>query len=148
MEIGEARSEPEIRACFAVMAQLRPRDAPDEFVAQVQRQQRDGYRLAARSDGGRVVAVAGFWLGENLAWGRHLYVDDLVTDEAQRSRGHGRALLDWLVRTAAAAGCAELQLDSGVQRFGAHRFYLASGMDITSHHFRMVLGAKCESTGP
>lgn len=33
----------------------------------------------------------------------------------------------------------ELHLDSGVQRYGAHRFYLRHGMDITSHHFRLVL---------
>ena len=30
-----------------------------------------------------------------------------------------------------------LHLDSGVQRFGAHRFYLASRMDIIAHHFSM-----------
>ena len=30
-------------------------------------------------------------LGENLAWGRYLYVDDLVTLPAQRSLGHGAA---------------------------------------------------------
>jgi hypothetical protein len=32
-------------------------------------------------------------------------------------------------------GCGELHLDSGVQRFGAHRVYLKNGFDITSHHF-------------
>jgi hypothetical protein len=30
-------------------------------------------------------------------------------------------------------------LDSGVQRFGAHRFYLRRRMDITSHHFALDL---------
>jgi hypothetical protein len=32
-------------------------------------------------------------------------------------------------------GCRQLELDSGVQRFGAHRFYLREGFDISSHHF-------------
>jgi GNAT superfamily N-acetyltransferase len=140
MEIAEARTEAQVRACFPMMAQLRPHFGPDEFVAQVLRQQQGGYRLAALADdGGRIVAVAGFRLSENLAWGRHLYVDDLVTDEASRSHGHGQQLLAWLVQTARQADCAELHLDSGVQRYGAHRFYLRSGMDITSHHFRIVL---------
>ena len=76
---------------------------------------------------------------ENLAWGRFLYVDDLVTDEAWSSHGVGAALLDFLVNIARESGCAELHLDSGVQRFGAHRFYLAQRMDITSHHFSMKL---------
>jgi hypothetical protein len=30
-------------------------------------------------------------------------------------------------------------LDSGVQRFGAHRFYLRRRMNITSHHFAIDL---------
>ncbi|MBI3921087.1 MAG: GNAT family N-acetyltransferase, partial [Armatimonadetes bacterium] len=86
-----------------------------------------------------VVAVAGFRLSENLAWGRFLYVDDLVTDEAERSRGHGQELLEWLLEYAHQQDCDQFHLDSGVQRFGAHRFYLRHGMDITSHHFALKL---------
>jgi GNAT superfamily N-acetyltransferase len=86
-----------------------------------------------------VRAVAGFRIAEFLAWGRILYVDDLVTASAQRSRGHGQALFDWLVARARANGCAQLHLDSGVQRFDAHRFYLRQRMSITSHHFALQL---------
>jgi GNAT superfamily N-acetyltransferase len=99
-----------------------------------------GYRLAYVEDASRVAAVAGFRILECLAWGKFLYVDDLVTDERLRSKGHGRELLRWLAAHARENGCAELHLDSGVQRFGAHRFYLREGMDITSHHFGMKLG--------
>ncbi|HXV77461.1 MAG TPA: GNAT family N-acetyltransferase, partial [Candidatus Polarisedimenticolaceae bacterium] len=99
-----------------------------------------GYRLAYCEDGdGTVVAVAGFRVSENLAWGKFLYVDDLVTDATRRSGGHGAGLLAWLRRTAVDAGCAELHLDSGVQRFAAHRFYTRHRMEITSHHFRLEL---------
>ena len=48
-------------------------------------------------------------------------------------------MMDWLVGRAKERGCDELHLDSGVQRYGAHRFYLRYGMDITSHHFRLAL---------
>ena len=88
---------------------------------------------------GRVLAVAGFRVAENLAWGRHLYVDDLVTAAAARSTGCGQELFDWLVRYAVEAGCGQLHLDSGVQRFDAHRFYLRNRMSITSHHFARTL---------
>lgn len=66
-------------------------------------------------------------------------MDDLVTASAARSQGFAGILLDWLVQHAAAEGCAELHLDSGVQRFGARRFYLRKGLDITSQHFAMRL---------
>lgn len=86
-----------------------------------------------------MTAVAGFHLRENLPWGRHLYVDDLVTDATRRSMGAGRALIDWLVGHARAAGCGRIELNSGAQRFAAHRFYLRERFEITSYHFSLDL---------
>jgi len=128
------------RACWPVMRQLRPHLTEAEFFAQVGRQREAaGYRLAYVQHQQRVVAVAGFRIAEFLAWGRILYVDDLVTDEAHRGNAFGGTLLAWLAAHAKEQGCAQLHLDSGVQRFGAHRFYLTQRMDITSHHFALKL---------
>lgn len=139
MDVRFAFSVNEIQMCFRVMAQLRPHLVAENFVGRVRRQQEEGYRLAFIEIDCGVVAVAGFRLSENLAWGRFLYVDDLVTDEAERSRGYGQELLEWLLEYARQQDCDQLHLDSGVQRFGAHRFYLRHGMDITSHHFALKL---------
>ena len=135
-----AESDEAISACFPVMRQLRPQFDAETFLSQVRRQQQSGYRLAYVSESDRIAAVAGFRISECLAWGRFLYVDDLVTDETVRSRGCGSRLLAWLIEQARAAGCGQLHLDSGVQRFDAHRFYLAHRMQITSHHFAVKLG--------
>jgi len=83
--------------------------------------------------------VAGFRMSESLFAGRFCYVDDLVTDGSGRSLGYGGALFDWLVAEARAEGCGKLELDSGVQRFAAHRFYLTKRMIISSHHFSLEL---------
>jgi GNAT superfamily N-acetyltransferase len=138
--IREARSAVSIARCYPVMRELRPHLEVAQFVSQVERQKREqGYRLVFLAQGGGVRAVAGYRVLECLAWGRFLYVDDLVTCSGDRGRGHGSALFDWLVAKARRQGCAQFHLDSGVQRFGAHRFYLHKGMDITTHHFAMVL---------
>ncbi len=135
-----AETEQQIRRCFPVMAELRPHVLEREFVERVRLQQREsGYQLAFVEESGAVRAVAGFRIAEFLAWGRILYVDDLVTAAAERSRGHGQALFHWLVLRAKANGCAQLHLDSGVQRFDAHRFYLRQRMSLTSHHFALEL---------
>jgi GNAT superfamily N-acetyltransferase len=139
MNIKLVGSEAEIAACHAVMRELRPHLDPATFVHRVRSQQESGYRLAYLEDGGRPVAVAGFRLGECLAWGRFLYVDDLVTLSSERSRGHGAALLAWLAERAREARCDELHLDSGVQRKDAHRFYQREGMELTGFHFRTRL---------
>ena len=139
MSIRIATTDAEILSCHPVMSQLRPRYSSSEFLSAVRRQQGEGYTLVLLVDENRIVAVAGYRVGHNLAWGKYLYVDDLVTDAARRSQGHGERLMDWLVAQARELRCDELHLDSGVQRYGAHRFYLRYGMDITSHHFRVEL---------
>ena len=135
-----AETDEQIVACLPVLRQLRPHLVdPTDAVARVRRQQQSGFRLAYLTDGDAVVAVTGFRLLENLAWGRFLYVDDLVTDNARRSCGHGERLLAWLIEHAKQSGCDQVHLDSGVQRFDAHRFYLRHRFRITDHHFAIPL---------
>jgi GNAT superfamily N-acetyltransferase len=121
------------------MQELRPHLKADEFADRIRHQQEAGYRLLYLEDDGEVKCVAGFRLLENLAWGKFLYVDDLVTRNADAGKGYGRAVFEWLLQHARAQGCEQLHLDSGVQRYAAHRFYLGRGMAITSHHFAVKL---------
>ncbi len=136
-EIRVADTDAEIEACFPVMAQLRPHLERGSFVRRVREQEGEGYRLASIWDDGKVRAVAGFRVLHNLAWGRFLYIDDLVTDQGGRSRGLGGALLNWCLHRAVAEKCTALHLDSGIQRRDAHRFYLARRMRIMGYHFSM-----------
>jgi GNAT superfamily N-acetyltransferase len=138
-EITLANTDDEITACSSVMRQFRTHIAEADFLARIKFQQRSGYQLCYLTDAGVVRSAAGFRLIENLASGRVLYVDDLVTASGARSNGYGNQMLRWLIEQAKAAGCDTLELDSGVQRFGAHRFYLRNRMDIVSHHFRINL---------
>jgi GNAT superfamily N-acetyltransferase len=132
---------PDTRLAFAAMRKLRPRLVDEEgFVETVDDVQRaEGYRLVGVFEDGipDAVAVAGFRIAHNLAWGYHLYVDDLSTLPTARRRGHGRRLLDWLYEEARRLGCEQLHLDSGVghDRADAHRLYLNAGLEIRSHHF-------------
>jgi len=135
MTIRVATTDTEITACYRVMRELRPHIAEEQFLPRVRGQERAGYRLAYIQESTGVVAVAGFRVGENLAWGRFLYVDDLVVLPGHRSKGYGARLLSWLKERAAMEGCEQLHLDSGIQRKEAHRFYEREGMTMASLHF-------------
>jgi GNAT superfamily N-acetyltransferase len=138
--VSLAVEDREIRDCYPVMAELRPQVAEGEFLTRVRRQMESaGYGLAYLSDGGEVKAVAGFRVSECLAWGKFLYVDDLISKGGERSKGYGGELFDWLVGYARGQGCDQFHLDSGVHRFAAHRFYLAKRMFIEAHHFGLKL---------
>jgi GNAT superfamily N-acetyltransferase len=130
---------PDTSLAFEAMRGLRTHyDDEAEFVRRVDEDQRpQGYRIVGAFEEERCVAVAGFRLIRNLATGDHIYVDDLATHPDARRRGHGRALLEWCAEEARRLGCAELQLDSAVERarLDAHRLYFNWGMRITSYHF-------------
>jgi GNAT superfamily N-acetyltransferase len=141
MNIVRIESDEEILSTREVMLQLRPHIRPDDYLPTVRRMmESDGYRLVAASRDGAVRAVAGYRLMEMLYCGRLLYVDDLVSDENARSAGYGRALIEWLRNEARAHGCAEIHLDSGVQRKDAHRFYFRERFTIAGYHFTAGTG--------
>ena len=129
----------------AALLELRPQYGTEEaIVRRIDQQRADGYRVAASFEPGdeTAAAVAGFRVGANLAWGRHAYVDDLVTRAACRGRGHADAVMALVEDEARRAGCEQLHLDSGLgpDRADAHRFYFRHGLIIASHHFAKRLG--------
>lgn len=138
----EARELPEGESHLAAAAllELRPHfETAEAITRKIDEQRASGYRVAASFEPGDpdAAAVAGFRIGTNLAWGLHVYVDDLVTRAAHRSRGHAQAVMSWVADEARAAGCSQLHLDSGLgpDRADAHRFYFRHGLTIVSHHF-------------
>ncbi|MGA9525198.1 MAG: GNAT family N-acetyltransferase [Myxococcaceae bacterium] len=133
--ISHPESDEECLACLPVLSQLRPQLTPEVFLPQLRRMQAEGFRLCVLAEDGVVRAVAGYRFMEMFSTGRILYVDDLVTDAASRSRGHGRALLDWLQREAEAQECRYLELDSGTTRVDAHRFYERHGLEKVAFKF-------------
>lgn len=138
MQVKIAKTVEELKLISPVLLQLRPQYTEVTLIKQIQSQQANGYRVAYVTDEDRVLCVAGFVMGQKLAWTKHIYVDDLVTNEAHRSTGAGKFLVDWLKQYGLDNGCQQLHLDSGVTRFAAHRFYLREGFNITSHHFAVV----------
>jgi GNAT superfamily N-acetyltransferase len=139
MDVRIAENDEDIMRCFLTMSELRPHLKEEDFLSQVRRQEVQGFFLAYIEDNKKVVAVSGFHLTENLVNGKYIYVDDLITGEKFRSKGYGEKLLKWIVGFANEENCSVVELDSGVQRFDAHRFYLRNKMKISSHHFSLEL---------
>ncbi|MBX3718557.1 MAG: GNAT family N-acetyltransferase [Parachlamydiales bacterium] len=133
--VQQARSVEQIQSCYNVMRQLRPHLEEKLFVERVKRQQIQGYQLAYLEIDGEVRACAGFRILEFLAWGKVLYIDDLVTDSAMRKNGLASVLLKWVLEQGKAMQCDQVHLDSGPQRHDAHRLYLNHGFTIIGYHF-------------
>ena len=138
-DIFIADSDADLAACFPTFRALRPHLMEADFVPQVRRQQAQGYRILALRTVGGVKSVAGFRVGEFLAWGRILYLDDLATLPGETGQGYAGALLDRLIALARESGCDAVHLDSGYARHAAHRLYLNKGFRLASHHLSLEL---------
>ena len=138
MEIRIAEVDSELEIVGSLLIQLRPSYDLPTIISQVKAQQKRGYTVAYIKDDGQAICAAGFVIETRLAWGKHMYIEDLVTDAHRRSSGLGEIMLDWLKSYARKNDCGQIHLDSGIQNFSAHRFYLREGFNIASHHFSIV----------
>ncbi len=137
--IKVVESDKEILSTFTVMKSLRENLKRKNYITSLREQQKEGFKIVILAAKDKVKAVSGFRILNNLNRGKFLYVDDLVTKPEDRSKGYGSILFDWLKKYANDNDCNQVVLDSGVQRFGAHKFYLEKGMKIVGHHFSMDL---------
>ena len=138
MQVFLLEDNEDFSSVMDVLLQLRPSYNKESITVQIKKQMAQGYRVVYVKSEGHILAAAGFVAGEKLAWGKHIYIDDLITNESYRSKGAGALLIEWFKRHCKEAGYDQLHLDSGVQRFSAHRFYLRERFNIESHHFSIT----------
>jgi len=131
---GEITDAELLAAAEPVHRQLRP-DLPADYRRRMEEVLASGAEMAVALEGGRVLGVCVWRVIEKTFSGRELYCDDLVTDEAARSRGAGKAMIAYLERLARKRGCDVLALDSGTHRQRAHKFYFREGLAVGAFHF-------------
>jgi GNAT superfamily N-acetyltransferase len=124
VQVRELSSDAEIAAAYPLARELRDRIREDTFLAEVRRQQREGYRLYGGFEGERLVSLAGVRRSHTLSRGEHLFVDDLVTAEGANGRGHGAEMMRVLAVLAAGEAIPRIYLDA---RLTAKGFYEALG---------------------
>ena len=91
-------------------------------------------------DGGDLIGFCTAYLELNsVRFGRRCWVEDLAVDPDRRSEGVGKALLDAAKDWARGAGATHLELDSGLERTDAHRFYEREGPSWKSYSYAWEL---------
>jgi GNAT superfamily N-acetyltransferase len=134
-EVLVATDEAAIRKCWKAYKELRPHlQSEDELVERWRVQVREGFRIIYIQDADIAVAAAGYRMLTTLAWGRILYVDDLVAIAARHRTGLGTTLLEYLQEEARRSQCDAVHLDTGYQRHLAHKAYLRNGFHFDCHH--------------
>jgi ribosomal protein S18 acetylase RimI-like enzyme len=136
MKVQTATTDQEILKCWKALKELRTHLQEDHFLPLIKEMMTEGYQLAfIEGENGYALSVIGFRYLQFTFNGKHFYIDDLSTLPEARGMGHGGALIDHVCELAKQKGFDFVTLDSGHQRFAAHRLYLNKGFTIASHHF-------------
>jgi GNAT superfamily N-acetyltransferase len=143
--IRELKSQAEFDEAYELICHLHPKLSKADFLSRLELQRNaNGYVLLGlyqnlninnQEPTSRLVALAGYRLASSLSLGTYLYLGDLVTNHTCQGQGLGGKMLRHLELIAKDAGCSQIHLDAGVQRFDAHRFYARQGFNIVFHHF-------------
>jgi len=86
-----------------------------------------------------ILGLAVYRVTRNVKYSKHIYCDDLVTNENKRSTGVGRCLINYMKNEGEKLGIQPLILDSGCQRGLAHRFYYRERFIISQFGFSMLI---------
>ena len=130
----------ELEKAFPIVSQLRTHLSLEDYINLVKIMKPNGYRIFCLFESGEIVSYAGIAVLTNLYYGEHIWVYELVTDEAKRNKGYGKLLLAYIENYAKDNLLNCVALSSGLQKEEAHRFYEnAMNYDKVSYVFKKNL---------
>jgi GNAT superfamily N-acetyltransferase len=139
INIQESLTKDDFIAIYPVIYQLRNNLNFDMFIKFLTLAKQDGYRIFYASYKKSIVGIIGMRVQNDLCWGHHLYVDDLVVDKDFRNKKIGTKLMKFAEEFAYNEKCQCIRLASGISRIEAHKFYEQLKYRKTSFTFALNL---------
>ncbi len=82
-----------------------------------------------------LVGVFGLWFATRHYCGKTCEPDHVYIIPEYRRKGLGKDVFEWIFDYAREKGCETSELNSYVQNYPSHKFYLNEGYEIWAHHF-------------
>lgn len=135
MKIITAQKTKDFEDFFQVLKELRPHLSFDQFMEIYQEAHAtDGYEMVALVENETILALMGYRVLWDFVRGKHLYIDDLVSKE--KSKGHGKRLLDYAEEKARELNCSGgLRLCAVLENKDGIRFYEKNGWKARAYAF-------------
>lgn len=125
---------------YHLLIQLRPHLSYEEFQRiYFEANKADGYQLVGLEENNELVSIMGFRILHDFVHGKHLYIDDLVSSETHRSKGHGAILLKHAEKMAKDNGCLNLRLCTGIENERGKKFYEKNSWNLRAVVFKKKL---------
>ncbi|MGZ3805322.1 MAG: GNAT family N-acetyltransferase [Pseudobdellovibrionaceae bacterium] len=127
---------------YPIMRELRTKLSVDDFLSLYHHANATcGYEIIALEENQTILALIGYRTMYDFVHGKHLYIDDLVTTQAQRSKGLGAKLLAYAEKVAIEFGCSGLRLCTGVNNELGKKFYEREKWEMRAVVYKKRLGS-------
>jgi ribosomal protein S18 acetylase RimI-like enzyme len=127
--------EEDVLLSFEIMKQLRTHLPFETYQQYLTQMQKEGYELWAYHHDGKILGLMSTRIYTDLVRGPHLYIDDLVVDQEQRSKGIGQKLLYYGEELTRKLGLTTLRLCTGLDNEEGKRFYNREGWTERAYAF-------------
>lgn len=135
-----AKSHEDLERCYSIIKELRKDLSFSDYLSVYENAHKaDGYEMATLEGEGQVFAAMGFRILHDFVHGKHLYIDDLVVTEGQRSKGHGATLLRYAEKLGENLGCKILRLCTGIENEMGKKFYERNDWNLRAVVFKKKL---------
>lgn len=129
MKIHIAKTPSDLEKLYPLLAELRTHLTYESFLDIYHHAHKnDQYELVGFFEEDNVIALIGYRVLYDFVRGRHLYIDDLITNEIVRSQGLGAKVLEFAEEKARELKCTGgLRLCAGIENAGGIKFYEKNG---------------------
>lgn len=86
-------------------------------------------------EGEALIGVFGLWFATRHYAGKTCEPDHVYIKPTSRSKGLGKAVFKWIFDYVKTKECETSELNSYVENYPSHKFYMNLGYDIKGYHF-------------
>jgi GNAT superfamily N-acetyltransferase len=93
------------------------------------------YECAVIYKDNTIIGVSGLWFCTRHYIGKSVELDHVFIRPEHRKKGLGKQFMDWIYIYVKEKGCNAMELNTYVQNYPSHKFYLNLGFEILGYHF-------------
>tara|TARA_R110002012_G_scaffold3289_5_gene15298 strand:- start:7466 stop:7900 length:435 start_codon:yes stop_codon:yes gene_type:complete len=101
----------------------------------LQEMTQQNYECLGIFDEEKLIGTCGLWFQTRHYAGRSLEMDHVIIDDAYRSHGIGKMMVEYISDYAKKKSCNWIELNSYVHNFPSHKFFYNQGFVAKGYHF-------------
>ncbi|CAM3451696.1 GNAT family N-acetyltransferase [Aequorivita lipolytica] len=101
----------------------------------LQEMTQQNYECLGIFDAEKLIGTCGLWFQTRHYAGKSVEMDHVIIDDAYRSHGIGKMLIEFISDYAKKKSCNWVELNSYVHNFPSHKFFYNQGFVAKGYHF-------------